>query len=343
MHANDPPNSLLALGAAEPVPVGVRTETRAATAGPAPGEDQQPVLRPGDLVDGTYRIKRLLGQGGMGQVWEAVDELLCRPVALKTAWPRVGSTCLIQEGQALAALRHPVVPGVFGMVHHGPALALVMERLSGRTLERLLEEREQRREMLSLDEALRILGSLAAGLEVIHTAGISHRDLKPANIMLAPQGRVVLLDFGVFVPECAASPPEPIGTPYYIAPEAILEQVATGQAFLTDLYSFGVVAFEVLTLRTPYFGRTIVDLLNQHVYGEIPRLRGLRPDAPPALETLLLELMAKSPADRPPGATAVIAQLQRIRRACAEASTPGSGGPREPREMSGPISRRVTP
>jgi serine/threonine-protein kinase len=287
------------------------------------------MVQPGDLVDGTYRVKRLLGQGGMGQVWDAVDEVLCRPVAIKAAWPKYGSSCLVQEGQALAALRHPVVPAIYGVSHHGPATVLVMERLTGRTLQSLIDEREKRREMLSLEGALRILSGLAAALDVIHSAGISHRDLKPANIMLAPQGRVVLLDFGVFLPECAPPPRELTGTPYYMAPEAILEQIMPGQAYLTDLYSFGVLAYEMLTLRPPYAGQSLLDILNQHVSGEVPSVRGLRPDAPAALDRLIEELMAKSPLDRPPGAAAVHSRLQRISRASSENSWPGLERPGE--------------
>jgi serine/threonine protein kinase len=315
-------------------------DTVAEGAGPAAADDHQSLVKPGDVVDGTYRIKRLLGQGGMGQVWDAVDELLCRPVAIKAAWPKYGSSCLVQEGQALAALRHPVVPAVYGLAHHGPAMLLVMERLTGRTLERVIEERQDRQEMLSLEGALRILSGVAAALDAIHSAGICHRDLKPANIMLSPQGRVVLLDFGVFLPECAAAPRELIGTPYYIAPEAILEQVVPGQAYLSDLYSFGVMAYEVLTLKTPYTGRDLFEILNQHVHGEVPALRGLRPDAPPALEALVRDLMAKSPLDRPPGAAAVLSRLQRISRSSSESSWPGLERAGEPLRAAGFTARR---
>jgi serine/threonine-protein kinase len=270
------------------------------------------VLAPGDLVAGMYRVKRLLGQGGMGQVWEGFDELLCRKVAIKSSWPGFGSGCLVQEGQALAALHSLVVPDVYLLAHHGSTIVLVMERVPGRTLERVLEEHQQRKERIPLEVALGILGGLAAALDVIHAAGIAHHDLKPANIMLAPRGRVVLLDFGIFLPECAPPAQDLVGTPFYLPPEAILQTLVPGQAFLADLYSLGVLAFELLTLSPPFTGRNVIEILGKHVHGESPRLRDLRPDAPVALETLLLELMAKDPLERPAGAAMVLTRLQRI-------------------------------
>jgi serine/threonine-protein kinase len=265
----------------------------------------------------SYRIKRLLGQGGMGQVWEADDEGLCRPVALKTASTQPGVASLKQEGQAQAALRHSVVPTVYALGRHGQVHYLAMELIKGQTLHQVIQRAIDQRQALPLETALDILGAISAALEVIHAAGIAHHDLKPDNIMMAPRGRLVFLDFGVFVAECArgAAAVELGGTPYYMAPEVINRTAVPGQGYLCDLYALGILAFELLLLRRPFPERDVRKLFQLQLTAPIPPVRAVRRDVPEALERLIMELAAKEPLERPASAAAVSGRLQQIRRA----------------------------
>jgi serine/threonine-protein kinase len=310
----DPRNS------APAVAIDPRAETQDAA---SVAEAMAPVLsdlfQPGDLLGGMYRIKKRLGEGGMGQVWDAYDEALVRPVAIKAAWPHIGSAFLRQEGQALAALRHPSIPVVHSLASDQGVHFLVMERLQGRTLEQVLEEKARQNTPMGIEEALDILSALTEGLGVIHGAGISHRDIKPANIMLAPQGRVVFIDFGIFVPECATTTQlTTSGTPYYMAPEVILGDVASGYGYLADLYALGVLAYQLLALRLPFDGKSHVDIMFQHVNSPAPSLSSVRPDVPRSVEVLVDGLLAKSPMERPNSAQAVLAQVAQIRRGLSQ-------------------------
>jgi serine/threonine-protein kinase len=268
------------------------------------------LFEPGHALAQTYRIRRKLGQGGMGQVWDAYDEVLCRAVAVKVAWPDVSWSNLRQEAQFLAALRHPAIPIVYGLVSDGPIHFLIMERVEGRTLDHTIAFRQRNGEPLAIGEVIGLLIRLAEGLDVIHQAGLAHRDVKPANIIVGPAGRLVFIDFGIGVAECAPADGEfAVGTPAYMAPEVAMGLVGPGRGLLADLYALGVVAYELLTLQLPYRGR---DIMQQHMAAQVPRLRAARSDVPEALDELVAGLMAKAPSDRPGSALAVIRVLQEL-------------------------------
>ncbi len=257
-------------------------------------------IQAGDRI-GSLEIRSLLGAGGMGKVYEAFDRDLLRSVAVKVAGDHPDAPPVREEARALAAISSPSVVTVHSVGVHRGIDYLVMERVYGLSLEERLEEQRQRGVPLQLSEALHLVSSLAEGLAVIHQAGIVHWDLKPANVMLTPGGRVVLLDFGIFVPAFAAAhAPMFRGTPAYSSPEAIRGAVDPPDAHLVDAYALGVLGFELLTGNLPFDAPTVNEIWELHQSAPAPDVRTQRPEVPAAVAEVLLELMSKDPADRPP-------------------------------------------
>ncbi len=277
---------------------------------------RQPRLAPGHVLSGNYEIRALLGQGSMGEVYEADDRLLGRVVAIKTPALDLppGSPSLLAEARALAAVHHPCVVEVHLVGWDGDLEYLVMERIYGTTLRVQMEQALRTGHRPPLDHALDQLTTLAEALAAVHRAGVSHRDVKPENVMLASGGRMVLMDFGLYAAESAIHRPSLVsGSPSYMAPEVITNQVAHGAGYKADLYALGVVAFELLTGKDPFTGGSITALLEQHLQTPAPRLRSIRPDVPAALDQLVADLLAKDPASRPDHAETVGWQLHAIR------------------------------
>jgi serine/threonine-protein kinase len=258
------------------------------------------IFEPGEVLDGGYEIRSLLGEGGMGQVFEATDLGLNRLVAIKAAWPGTPQPSVRKEAQALAALRHPNLVTVYALGRHRDIEFLVMERIWGVSLFQHLHRKRVAKEPFSVDEAVAMLTSIVETLDVVHRAGVAHRDVKPANIMLAPRGRVVLMDFGIFRPERdVGSESSVTGTPEYLAPESIRGAVKPGAAYLTDLYAAGVIGFELLAGAAPFSSDTPQKTLLMHIEQPVPDLARRRPDAPPALTRIVCDLLAKNPDERP--------------------------------------------
>ena len=298
---------------------GPATLTGSNPAAPVPHAD---VFSPGDLLGGVYEIVRVLGSGGMGQVYQAHDQLLNRLVAIKVSWPEAPADILLQEARALAAFHHEGLVGVHALGRHEGMDFLVMEHLSGIPLAKHLDHR--RGEGFTIDETVEILLGLCEALAVLHGAGLAHRDLKPDNVMLAPRGRVVLLDFGIVLMERHVSDVRMIeGSPHYIAPESVTATMRSGEAHLVDLYALGVIAFELLTGRPPFEGDVALDLFMKHLRTPPAPVLSLRPDAPPALATLISELLAKEPSDRPSSIEVVTAALRALRPEAPRASDRG--------------------
>ena len=252
----------------------------------------------GEQIGDSYKILSVLGRGGMGIVYEAEDLLCRRRVAIKAnAWSG-GEELLRWEAQAAAAVRHPGLPTVYALSTHKRVPYLVMERLYGVNLEEHLHKVGR----LDLVQALAILVPLAEALAALHDNGLAHRDIKPANIMLCPNGRVVLVDFGIVVPEVEIQNSDqqtPVGTPTYMAPEAVSGAVKGGQAHLMDIYGFGGVAHEVLSGMPPFPSDNFVVVLQQQLSADPPRLSSLCPDIPPALDQIVWACLDKEPTERP--------------------------------------------
>ena len=248
----------------------------------------------GDVLNDAYEIRRVLGSGANGQVFEAHDRLLNRRVAIKAAWPSFAAlgSMLRKEAQALAALRHPAIVGIYAMNTHEGTEYFVMENMLGVTLDEHLKRRGG--EKMPLLEALDVLVSLAEGLAAVHRAGIAHRDVKPSNVMLSPGNRVVLIDLGLVLPEFEAASPIAKGTPNYMAPESILGVIQPGAAHLIDTYALGVLAFLLIEGKLPYEAKTTMVVAQKHVEDPVPSL-----DAPPKLAAVVREMLAKDPLARP--------------------------------------------
>ena len=279
------------------------------------------VFADGEVVAGAYEVRRVLGQGAMGQVYEARDVLINRDVALKVLWPELDPQVLRHEAEALAAVRHAGVPTVHMLGTHRGIGFIVMELVRGLSLEDFLRRRAATGDPIELGEALRLVIAVADVLAAVHHAGIAHRDVKPSNVLLAPDNRIVLSDFGLVVPELAARDAEAAGTPSYLAPEVILREVRRGLAHASDLYALGVMAYEVLTGELPFMAPSVPEIFRLHIVTPPPRASEVRPDIPPSVDQILVDLMAKEGDDRP-SAELVAARLRRIRQSLARGSPP---------------------
>jgi serine/threonine-protein kinase len=259
----------------------------------------------------------------MSHVFEADDVRLSRRVAIKVVDDaELGASSLVLEAKALAAIRHPGLPIIYGVGEHRGWTYLVMERLYGLDLERHLEDDIGRGKRLDPREGLPILASLADVLAAVHRAGMAHRDLKPGNVMLCPAQRVVLLDFGIVVPEVDAAHTDRAGTPNYLAPELVRGAIEPGRAYLVDAYAFGALAFEMFAGRAPFEAETMLQMLEHHVATPAPDLGVLRPDLPPQVPALVAACLAKDPADRPSDMEAVAGDLRAIFRRAMRTTPP---------------------
>ena len=260
-----------------------------------------------------YVIERELGRGGQATVYLARDERHGRLVALKVLEPALlredGSSqgARFQREIAFAArLSHPHILPLYDSGAAAGRLYYVTPYVNGESL----RDRLTRIRRLPLDQAVRVLRDVARALAHAHRQGVVHRDIKPANILLNQEGDALVSDFGVAKALDGAEIPDGslvLGTPAYMAPE----QAGGGSAIdhRADLYSFGVVAYELLTGATPFPGRTRQELMAAHL-AEVPRpIAASQPELPPALATLVDRLLAKRPGDRPRDATEVLELL----------------------------------
>lgn len=254
-------------------------------------------------IFGRYKVIRLLGRGGMGSVYLAEDQQLGRSVALKI--PRVHDAQsgkllarLEREARAVAALSHPNICAVYDVGEIDGIHFLAMAYVNGRPLSEFLQSsKPQSERAIAL-----IVFKIARALEEAHAKGILHRDLKPANIMVDGRGEPIVMDFGLsFRLEDDQSrlthEGSVIGTPAYMSPEQIDNRCPIGPA--TDVYSLGVVMFELLTRRCPFEG-SAVSVIGQVLHAEPPKISALRSNASPEMIAICERAMAKNPAQRYP-------------------------------------------
>jgi eukaryotic-like serine/threonine-protein kinase len=294
--------------------------------------------------DGRYRIVRRIDAGGMGEIWEADDTLLGRRVAIKVlaeelAGDRVAVRRFRREARATAKLDHPNVIRVFDFVD-GEAPFLVLELLEGHTL----ADRLRRDGALPPAEAARIAAAVADGLDVAHRAGIIHRDIKPSNIMLTAGGGVKVMDFGIAAAWEAHSTTgqQLLATAAYAPPE----RISSGRASPAgDLYSLGVVLYEMLTGRPPFVADNAEQLLRAHLEDAPRPVRSLVFWVPPEIAAACEAALAKDPAGRPASAGALAAQLRaavQAAQASAAAVSPATGGVDRPAEPTRRLSANQT-
>ncbi len=270
----------------------------------------------GDLIADSYEIRAVLGEGGMGQVFDAWDKNLSRRVAIKANFPEVAQSVRI-EAQGLAAIRHNGVVGVYAFGSHDGVDYMVMEHVAGVTLAHHLERLEGTG--LPLAEKVDVLVAIADGLAAIHRAGISHGDIKPENVLLSASGRVVLTDLGLV--RAAYEPDGGVvaGTPAYMAPEIVSPTYANAGWHYVDAYAFGVLAFRLLAGVLPFEGESPVLMLFNHLHEPPPKLHEVA-GIPKRMSELVDTLLAKEPTDRPQSMDAVVWQLRAAREELARAA-----------------------
>ena len=286
---------------------------RAIAASEPPIGEENRIFATGELLDGIYEIMALLGRGGMGQVFEAHDHLLNRRVAIKAAWPNPLTPPLRNEARALAAFQHPSLVSVHTLGEHRGIDYLVMERVYGVSLTQHAATRWSAKQSFTPAEVVHIVLPAAEGLSVVHRAGLVHRDIKPDNIMLTPSHRVVLMDFGLVLPEFDVNGQQRVaGSPPYMAPEALLNTAAPGSGHLVDIFGLGVLAYELLTGRRPYEGMTIREVIAAHERGAPTLLSDVRPDCPSPLSQVVHEMLDPDPQLRVQSAEAAAWQLRAV-------------------------------
>lgn len=278
----------------------------------------------GDVIADAYEIRAVLGEGGMGQVFDAYDKNLSRRVAIKANFPEVRQS-VRSEAQGLAAVRHGGVVGVYAFGAHAGIDYMVMEHVAGVTLAHHLERLEGGG--VPLIERLDILTAIADGLAAIHRAGISHGDVKPENVLLSASGRVLLTDLGLVRAAYEADAGLVAGTPAYMAPEIVSPRYANAGWAFVDEYAFGVLAFRVLSGRLPFQAESSLDLVLMHAEEPPPKLEHVAPDMPRRLSELVDRLLSKEPTDRPQSMDSVVWQMRSAREEIVRDSGHGSVAP----------------
>jgi class 3 adenylate cyclase/predicted Ser/Thr protein kinase len=258
------------------------------------------------------RIKRLLGRGGMGVVYLAEDPSLQRQVAIKflPAAPDAPSGArerFLREARAMARMRHPRIVPVHSYGENDEGAYLVMEFVPGGTLASKIAKGG-----MPVPEAVSLVRAVAEALESASAQGILHRDIKPSNILLDEEGEVSVADFGLAKQVDSADEDSltmtgaVLGTPHYLAPEVAQGEEATAQS---DMYSLGIVFYELLTGEKPFQGRTLGSVLVKQIQGNLPSIQEKRPDVPEGVARLIETLTAKEPSGRPASFRSIIEAL----------------------------------
>ncbi len=269
----------------------------------------------GRLLEGRYRILERLARGGMSTVYSAVDERLDRPVAVKVMSSALSNDPAFadrfaREARVAARLAHLNAVSVYDQGVDGEHVFLVMELVRGRTLRDLLRERGP----LSPAQAVSVMEPVLAALAAAHRAGLVHRDVKPENILLSDDGVVKVADFGLArAVEADATSTRTglmMGTVAYCPPEQISRGAADARS---DVYSAGVVFFELLTGSAPYTGDSAMAVAYQHVNSDVPAPSSRRAGIPRQLDELVLRATSREPSGRPLDAGALLAELHDVR------------------------------
>lgn len=253
---------------------------------------------------GNYRVIARLGEGGMGTVYRATDTMLDRDVALKVLRPELArQAALVErfraEAVALARLRHEHIAALYGLDRQGDELVMVMEYVSGETLEALLA----REGKMSWQQAVPVLRAVLAALGHAHVRGVVHRDIKPANVMVDGDGTVKVMDFGIarlMGENRQTRAGVAIGTPSYMAPEQLRGEDVDGR---TDLYAAGALLYELLTGRVAFQADSDYSLMMQQLHEAPAAPSTITGGVPRALDAAVARAMAKKPAQRYPSAT----------------------------------------
>lgn len=273
----------------------------------------QPVTTPPRVFSGRYELTHVIARGGMAQVYRARDRLLDRPVALKVLFPELSVDRAFverfrREAQAAANLSHPNIVPVFDWGEDGGTYYIVMEYIDGQPLSAALRAGGP----MPPVRVAQIGARVADALDYAHRHGVIHRDVKPGNVLLTSDEQVKVTDFGIAravnTEESLTQTGAVMGTATYFSPE---QAEGMGVDARSDIYSLGVVLYEMVAGRPPFLGDTPVAIASKHVRDNPPPLRDLNPTVPPALEAIIAKAMAKSPDLRYQSAGDLRVDLQR--------------------------------
>ena len=299
-----------------------------------------------DLVGrtlGNYRIVERIGRGGMASVYKAYQPALERYVAIKVIHSQLVEEDegfierFRREAKAVASLRHPNIVQVFDFGVEDDIYYMVMEFIQGTTLKARLNELVRRGQLMPLEEVVRIIKAVASGLEHAHQRGMIHRDIKPANIIITPQGEPIITDFGIahiVGGTRLTATGAMIGTPAYMSPEQARGEPGDARS---DIYSLGVVLYEMTTGRVPFDADTPLAILMKHLSDPLPLPRRVNPNLPEPVQEVILKALAKNPDDRYQSATAL---AQALERAIVAPALPRAPVPK-PRPLPRPKKKRA--
>ena len=274
----------------------------------------------GKILDDRYEILELIGTGGMANVYKALCHRLNRYDAVKimrddTAADECFRKRFRTESQAVAMLSHPNIVSVYDVSHNENIEYIVMELVDGITLKQYMKEHGA----LPTDEVLNFSIQIAKALAHAHSKGIIHRDIKPQNVMLLKDGLIKVADFGIasLQNDIEESTNETVGSVHYIAPEQARGAAADARS---DIYSLGIVMYEMMTGRLPYVGKSDVEVAVKHMNTEAVPPRTIVPGIPEELERICLKAMATDITDRYQSAGELLSDLEQFRKQLAEAS-----------------------
>lgn len=266
----------------------------------------------GTLVDNRYRVQAKLARGGMSTVYLATDQRLERDVALKVLHPHLVNDGnfldrLGREAKAAAKLSHAHVVGVLDQGSDGNTAYLVMEYIKGHTLRDVIKEKGA----LSPRLALALIDPVVEGLGAAHAAGLIHRDIKPENVLIADDGRIKVGDFGLArAVTTSTSTGALIGTVAYLSPELVLGRQADARS---DIYSVGIMLYEMITGKQPFDGEVPIQVAYQHVNSSVPAPSAEVPGLAAEVDELVQWCTAKDPEQRPVDGNALLSELRHIR------------------------------
>lgn len=302
-----------------------------------------------DLVGktlGKYELRERIGRGGMAEVYRAYHPSLDRYVAIKILHPFLGEDPEFKErfereARSVAQLRHPSIVQVydFDFDPDRELYYMVMEYVDGPTLRAELAAPGREEERYSTDEAIGIVRPVAEALSYAHSRGMIHRDVKPANIMLDRDGRVVLTDFGIariISGPAMTTSGSMVGTPAYMSPEQGLGQAGDHRS---DIYSLGVVLYQLVTGVLPFQAETPIAVVLKHVNEPLPRPSLVNPELPEEVERIIMTALAKAPEERYQSADDLIADLDQATASGGAAADVRRAAGRQPRARA--TSRRL--
>jgi serine/threonine-protein kinase len=274
----------------------------------------------GELIDGRYQLISQIAQGGMASIYSALDTRLDRKVAVKIMHPHLAQdeafvNRFIREAKAAAALTHPNAVSVQdqGWNTNGvPAVFIVMEMVEGSTLREYLDESGKFGVAQTLQYLTAILGALAAA----HKLGIIHRDIKPENILISNDGRIKIADFGLahgalIGSTLTAESSVVLGSVSYLSPEQVQRGISDARS---DVYSTGILAYELLVGEKPFSGDSPIQIAYMHVNNRVPRVSQRRSDIPKELDELIYAATSSNPDERPRDAAVFLSGIQDIAR-----------------------------